>query len=368
MHTHHIFKGLSVNTTPHVIDIMKEYATLHGASIDQHQFHIYNYSGVEDRYISPDIRKIKNIFELYRFVKRNSSTNRIIIHGNPSAFLWELLLLTRAGQHVAWVSWGHGFRFESRGPLSRMHNYSIKHTIGKLHSISMNMHSDHEYVQNTYFASNIYEYGYSSAKHRNFLRSLEIIPEKSSKKERFSFLVGTNGSRANNHLEGLQALRSFRPEDIRVYCPLSYNITDPTYVEDVIAIGREYFGESFIPLTEMRSREEYNMFLLNDIDCLVHTSQKQQGLGTIYFLIAVGKKLFLKQGGDVKTSLERYNISLYGIEDLSLELVRTPIPIAVINKNRERLFTDVIKEDGIVNHWKFVFTNNIQPLPSSNEA
>jgi dTDP-N-acetylfucosamine:lipid II N-acetylfucosaminyltransferase len=353
---HHIFKGSSINTTPYIISIIQELARDLGVKISQHHFYIYKYAGHEQTYAQLPVRKITNILSMVKLIGKQDHNNRIILHGNPTSVMWEILAFTRMVQNVSWVCWGHGFKYKSRrDPFLILHYFSMKSIVNRLHSATINLQADYNYVCAVYGSSNVHKFSYYSPWMRKYLKSVPIHPSPRQKDNRINILLGTNGSQANNHMEGIKALLPISHLDVRVYCPLSYNISDYGYVQSVITEGRKQFGNKFVPITKVMNRDQYNRFLIKKIDCLVHASEKQQGLGTINTLVVLGRKVFLKSFGHVKMSMDMYGIITYSLDEISENDVSSRLNLQSINMNRAALFKHIWKDEQIVEHWKYLF-------------
>lgn len=104
-------------------------------------------------------------------------------------------------------------------------------------------------------------------------------------------LVGNSATETNCHLEAFALIARHARDDMEVHCPLSYG--DPKYRELVMANGRAMFGARFKPMLEMLPLAAYNDFLAG-IDIAVMHHNRQQGMGNIVSLLALGKKVFMR--------------------------------------------------------------------------
>ncbi len=105
-------------------------------------------------------------------------------------------------------------------------------------------------------------------------------------------LVGNSATKTNHHREVFEIIRAKNLKNIKIYAPLSYG--DKNYGDEIDALGRKYFGDSFVPLREYMSKEDYVSFL-NDMDIVVFNHDRQQALGNIVAILYLGKKLYLRQ-------------------------------------------------------------------------
>ncbi|MBA7569112.1 hypothetical protein ES708_10850 [subsurface metagenome] len=57
--------------------------------------------------------------------------------------------------------------------------------------------------------------------------------------------------------------------------------------------GNKIFGENFSPILDFLTQEEYAKVLSN-IDVAIMNHKRQQGLGTIFILLLLGKKFYIR--------------------------------------------------------------------------
>lgn len=131
----------------------------------------------------------------------------------------------------------------------------------------------------------------------------------------FKVLLGNSADPSNNHIELLTLLSKHESEDIVLYLPLSYG-GNLEYVNSVISLGKQLFGEKFVPLVKMMDKKSYIEFL-SDIDCVIFGHDRQQGLGNIRLLIMMGKKIFIKSNNSSNDYLKELGIQYYFTEDIA---------------------------------------------------
>jgi len=103
-------------------------------------------------------------------------------------------------------------------------------------------------------------------------------------------LVGNSATPTNRHLEVLELLARYEPGEVEVFVPLGYG--DSIYAQQVAAQGSMLLGERFHPLIQQLQPSEFTS-LANQMDVAVFNHDRQQGLGTILLMAALGKKVFL---------------------------------------------------------------------------
>ena len=97
---------------------------------------------------------------------------------------------------------------------------------------------------------------------------------------------------SNNHLEILSKFVQIKDTDIQIICPLSYS-GDSVYINSVVEMGKELFGDKFVPLLNYIEPEEYTDLLWN-IDIAIMNHDRQQGIGHIVPLLYFKKKVYVR--------------------------------------------------------------------------
>lgn len=105
-------------------------------------------------------------------------------------------------------------------------------------------------------------------------------------------LVGNSATETNKHHEIFDIISDCGFIDVEIICPLSYG--NPLYRDEVIKEGKKLFGDLFIPIVEFMDFEEYTKLLMT-CSVGIYNFERQQGLGNIFALVNMGKKVFLNQ-------------------------------------------------------------------------
>lgn len=104
-------------------------------------------------------------------------------------------------------------------------------------------------------------------------------------------LVGNSATESNCHLDAFARIANHADPSLQVHCPLTYG--DRKYRELVMLNGRSLFGDRFYPITEMMPLPAYLDFLAS-MDIAVMHHNRQQGMGNLISLLAMGKKVYLR--------------------------------------------------------------------------
>ena len=129
-------------------------------------------------------------------------------------------------------------------------------------------------------------------------------------------LLGNSAAEENRHEEIFEILAKYKDESFVVYCPLSYGKEE--YKNHVIQSGKDILGDKFVPITQFMERQKYNEFL-EDIDIAIFNNDRQQALGNINILSAMGKKIYLREGTSMWRKYRRVGFVFNSIDDLKRE-------------------------------------------------
>jgi dTDP-N-acetylfucosamine:lipid II N-acetylfucosaminyltransferase len=113
------------------------------------------------------------------------------------------------------------------------------------------------------------------------------------RKNERNILIGNSSTPENNHIEIFENLKLNKEIDGRkIIVPLSYG--DSWYQKKIIKIGRNIFGEDFLPLTSFMPKSDY-INLLASCDHVFMNHLRQQALGNICIMLAIGAKVHLNK-------------------------------------------------------------------------
>ncbi|MBD3655373.1 MAG: TDP-N-acetylfucosamine:lipid II N-acetylfucosaminyltransferase [Marinobacter sp.] len=137
-------------------------------------------------------------------------------------------------------------------------------------------------------------------------------------KTKLNILLGNSADPSNNHIEALELLRPHKDKDIIIYVPLSYG--DQDHAAKVIAQGKAWFGDKFVPLTDFMPFDQYLEFL-KSLDIAIFNHRRQQAMGNTITLLAMGKTVFMRSDVSHWRFLNSLGIKLRDVADLTLEPV-----------------------------------------------
>lgn len=152
--------------------------------------------------------------------------------------------------------------------------------------------------------------------------------------------LGNSATKTNNHLEIMNFLKKYKNENIKIICPLSYG--DKNYANEVIACGKKIFGDKFAPVTDYMNKEDY-FTMLSHCKIGIFNNNRQQGMGNINALLAMGAKVYMKSNTSMwETYIKEREYILYDAEDISRidfnEFIRFDDDSAISNFNKAKYY------------------------------
>ncbi|WP_018394783.1 TDP-N-acetylfucosamine:lipid II N-acetylfucosaminyltransferase [Bacillus sp. 37MA] len=195
-----------------------------------------------------------------------------------------------------WIVWGgdlYAYREPKKTFKSKVKEFIKSKVIKNVGHVCTLVKSDYDLAKKIYNVKGKYlpAIYISEEKNNAVLRVLETTTVKNS--NTIKIIVGNSATKSNYHIEVFKLLEKFSTQNIEIYCPLSYG--DASYAEEVITYGTTIFNEKFKPIVEFMNIDEYIEFL-GTMDIGIFNNDRQQGLGNIYSLLHLGKKVYLREG------------------------------------------------------------------------
>jgi len=213
-------------------------------------------------------------------------------------------------------------------------------------------YEDYLSVKEIYDTNCSYIYGfYPLLVNWNLIDAVNYNLEFHNTSDTLNILLGNSASETNRHLEAFEYLKKFKNDNVNIYCPLSYG--DTKYKDRIIKIGYDIFEEKFIPITKMMSSDEYIEFL-SQIDIAVMNHNRQQGLGNIFTLMLLGKKVYMPSNIQSYSLLKKKNCCIYYIKDL--EHCSNIDDLTIFPEKNKINNQKVIKEEFSENTWSKVWS------------
>lgn len=138
----------------------------------------------------------------------------------------------------------------------------------------------------------------------DYIHRLRLQPRK---KGPINILIGNSASSSNQHIEALQWMEKYKPNGIKIYMPLSYGSDE--YRNEIIEFAKNKFGNAVVPILNYMNKANYIEFL-SQMDIAIMNTNRQQAMGNINLILALGKKLFIRKETPMwsKYCLEGYKV------------------------------------------------------------
>ncbi len=221
----------------------------------------------------------------------------VIFHSLWHGSLAKKILFSTFARRAVWVAWGadlysfvNGSAF--RKVLKRLVYIALVRRLAAV--VTLNV-GDSIHMQKQLFAEAVSVLPYPLLD-VDWSRSTPCQPA-----EKCRILIGNSAAESNNHLAVFDAIRHWRDADFEIICPLGYAGT-PAYVDNVMGVGREIFGDKFIGLTGLLDKSEYEELISSCSICILG-AKRQQGLYVAYSAFRVGAVLVLD---DESTSFDEF--------------------------------------------------------------
>ena len=154
--------------------------------------------------------------------------------------------------------------------------------------------------------------------------------------------IGNSYTLSNNHLDVFYQLKELNLTN-EIIVPLSYGLNIIEHPE-LLLIGKEIFGERFIPIIDFIPFEEYN-HLLKRANIAIFNHIRQQAVGNIIMMMWQGAKVFLSELSPVYNYFIGLGAFIFSVEkDLNYSSINSTLTIEQIKLNRKIVYQIYSKE------------------------
>ena len=309
-------------------------------------------SGVENEYIvisdSTNLKYIKetpvNIISKKKifhrdFFKEMKSYDAVILHKLDFIKIWILIFASRKVKFI-WVGLGvdyYSYVFGSKEKLFEPKTYAlykaemdsknpirnflkklfyssflVKYAINKITYFApvLNVEYDLVRAKNNWFRPKFVDFNYGSGD-----SDFEATAKKHSTLGK-NILIGNSATYENNHIDVFYQLKDFELSDRMIVCPLSYGKNN--YRNEVIKEGKQIFKNSFEPIIDFVSYQEY-VEMLSTCSIVVMNHKRQQAMGNIMIMIGLGAKVYIRKSNPVYAFLQELGVTVFEIEEIKNE-------------------------------------------------
>ena len=228
--------------------------------------------------------------------------DRVVFHSmfflGPKVMLWLLLNKSELNK-IYWASWGgdlYEWRINYNSKFySIIHNSLMYLLIKNIKNFVAIFPKDSEYFKqkfktkaNTMIVSYM-GWLYEPIANRSFADEMISNREK-ERTDTINIQVGHQANPSIGHLDIFNKLLKYKNEDMLIHVPLNYG--HKSYGDEVEKTAKELFGDKVICYRKMMGKEEYNVFL-SQMDAAIYNSKRQIGLYNIYYLLFLGRRIYL---------------------------------------------------------------------------
>jgi len=164
-----------------------------------------------------------------------------------------------------------------------------------------------------------------------------------------AILLGNSSTPSNNHLKIFEHI--YLSKNQKMIVPLTYG--DEKYREKIISHGNQQFEESFVPLVEFTTLNQF----INKLQSCQYTIMghyRQQAFGTILIMLLAGSKLFLYRKNPLYLWLKEKGVFIYSIEEQLSKELKSPLTKTQKKENKTTI-SKLIDEATIIKQLELVF-------------
>ncbi|AZZ99590.1 TDP-N-acetylfucosamine:lipid II N-acetylfucosaminyltransferase [Pseudoalteromonas sp. R3] len=320
----------------------------------QGEHHFLVFEGSKDKNYPANVTQLssRNLKQLIATVKHAQRADRVYFHGLFVHILVVLFsLMTGVLRKSVWILWGNDLYAYNERKLSiakRCYEYFRSRLIKNISTIATSMDGEFALARQWYQTRARHYKGFTYPSVTVKPDSIAVTTNPSSSNAKVRILVGNSATAVNNHAEVLRRIKEQVTFDFEVICPLNYG--DSAYGDEVESLGGKLFGDRFTALRKMLPLDEYNA-LLASIDVAIFDMNRQQAMGNIIQLLAMGKVVCMREGTSSYNHLTQLGIKIYSKEKVlsspvlpnveeNVAIVRTEYSQAQLLKNLNGLFSD----------------------------
>lgn len=148
-----------------------------------------------------------------------------------------------------------------------------------------------------------------------------------------NIIVGHSYSYTGNHLEIMKILSEMDLSERQVKFPLNYGESE-RYRDFLLKRGKNLLGDTFLPLIDYMSLDEYNNYLL-DASFFIYNSYRQEAVGNILVALYIGGKVFLSDNSPLLKFYKSIGLIIFPVSSISIDSLNAPLQEEEIVHNRE---------------------------------
>lgn len=250
--------------------------------------------------------QVKNLF---------SDANKIIVSG---VFGYEILSLFFSKKHTRKMYlqfWGGDFYLyrDAKSIRTKIEKVLMKKLICRSAAIINLVEHDYEEISKIFPNNKKHFTAPVPSNPKEEIDYEEYRSLKQQLNEPVRILIGNSATVENQHEQAFKAIEKYQNENIEVICPLAYG--DDCYKEEILILGKKYFGTKFKPIISFMSKPEY-VKLLSTCDIGIFNNNRQQALGNINILIDLEKKVYIRDDTSMWEYYKEQQIVLENVKNI----------------------------------------------------
>jgi len=155
-----------------------------------------------------------------------------------------------------------------------------------------------------------------------------------------------------HHKEMLDKLSVYKDENIIVSLPLTYG--NSSYANHIEEYAKSLFGDKIEILRRRMDIYEYIKYLTT-VDIAILDQVHQSGLGNLYYLLYLGKKIYLNKDGFLKLAFQLEGSYFDTTDFIGIEPYEQFIKSNNTMENAKAYAKYILNEKNLINMWKSTF-------------
>lgn len=240
-----------------------------------------------------DYHFVLSRYQLFSQLWKNRKHSILFHAGSYSDFL---LAFASGCRNVNWVCWGSGA--SKRNNIKSKMSAPLKSWIyRRFHTIVTLMEEDRMSIIRDFMVRpeqiKTIPYAFHEGLSLRGEICLRLLKEKREvRREKPIVLLGNNPGNLNCYIQLMNILSPFKGR-IRVHCMMNYSLNKDQRYEDFIKHGMALFGDDFQSDEEFYYGAENYANYMNRCDIYMCGSPNQSGLGALYTVLQLGKKVYI---------------------------------------------------------------------------
>jgi len=249
-----------------------------------------------------------------------------LLHGTTYALIYKLI--SYKFTNLNWVCWGRGSRINYKNYKSILFTPIKYFLYNKFNSVVTLLDGDKNSLTKQFYLKNVVTIPYYSESSKELEEYICSLKNNYIDCDIKKIYLGNSGHCAEDYIYILDILKPYANK-IEVHCMLSYGIDSGSSKWNVLAEkGKDLFGSNFYMDNKYYSYKDYLQYM-NEASAYICLRSNQTGLGAIYTMLLLGKKIFIN--GDNYNHLKQLGAYVTSIQDIENSLL---FPLSIQEKDK----------------------------------